>query len=149
MKQLTYVVRTNNEFMDMLQDASRKMAKIPAISSILVTVFGTKMNRVNMEDMVQKLHGFLPDAHIIGSFAALSVADDFIIEYGVSVTFNLFEEASAEVVAFPSRFLISGEIGQSLLERLQGKEEVKAVGLLLVDSSLDILDILEKLSEAP
>ncbi|MBQ1915388.1 MAG: hypothetical protein II178_09255, partial [Selenomonadaceae bacterium] len=86
MKQLTYVVRTNNEFMDMLQDASRKMAKIPAISSILVTVFGTKMNRVNMEDMVQKLHGFLPDAHIIGSFAALSVADDFIIEYGVSVT---------------------------------------------------------------
>ena len=149
MKQLTYVVRTNNEFMDMLQDASRKMAKIPAISSILVTVFGTKMNRVNMEDMVQKLHGFLPDAHIIGSFAALSVADDFIIEYGVSVTFNLFEEASAEVVAFPSRFLSSGEIGQSLLERLQGMEDVKAVGLLLVDSSLDILDILEKLSEAP
>ena len=149
MKQLAYVVRNQDEFADMLRGASAEMAKLPVISSVFVSVFATKLDRVSVEDMIQKLHGFLPDAHIVGSLTAMSVTDDFIIEHGVSVTFSVFEGAEVEVAAFPSRFLSSGEIGQSLLERIAELSDVRAVGLLLSDSSLDMMELLETLAEAP
>ena len=64
MKQFSYVVRSHDEVADMLQDAGWKMAKMSVISSVLISVFCTKKDRNFMEELVRKLHGFLPEAGI-------------------------------------------------------------------------------------
>ncbi|MBR4696347.1 MAG: hypothetical protein IKO94_09735, partial [Selenomonadaceae bacterium] len=137
MKQFSYVVRSHDEVADMLQDAGWKMAKMSVISSVLISVFCTKKDRNFMEELVRKLHGFLPDAGIIGGLVALCVADDIVVEGGTSVSFHVFSATEVEVVSFHSRSLSSGEIGQAIKRCLQGRSDVKAVGMFLVDNSLD------------
>lgn len=149
MEQLSYMVKTSDEFTDMLQDASWKMAKIPVISSVLISVFCTEEDRFTLEDMTQKLHEFLPDAHVVGSLVALGVADDHIVENGSSVTFTVFSEARVEVISLPSHSLTCQEMGQSLRDRLREMKDAKAVELLLVDSSLDTAAAFACLTDLP
>ncbi len=147
MKQLSYTVRNRNEFTDMLQKVSGTLARLPVISSILVSVFCSKMDRTELEDMIQKLHGFLPDAQVIGSLVAMSVADNTIVEKGASVTFTVFSQAQTEILTYTSRSMSCAEIGQSLRDRLREMPDAVAVELMLVDSSLELPDILASLSD--
>ncbi len=137
MKQFSYVVRSHDEFADMLQDAGWKMAKMSVISSVFISVFCTKKDRNFLEELVRKLHEFLPDAGIIGGLVALCVADEIVAEGGTSVSFHVFSSTEAEVVSFHSRSLNSGEIGQAIKACLQGHSDVKAAGMFMVDNSLD------------
>ena len=146
MRQLSYMVRSNGEFASMLQDASGKMAEMDPISSVLVSVFCSKKDRNLLEDMVQKLHTRMPEAHILGSLVALSVAGDIVAEGGSSVTFLIFSETRVEIACFPSRSMSSGKMGQALKKRLQELPDARAVGLYLVDSSLDTTTLLAGLS---
>lgn len=142
MKQLSYMVRSRDEFAGMLQDMSHRMAEISSVSSVLISVFCSKKDRNSLEDMVQKLQGFLPDARVIGCLVALSVADDIVVEGGSSVTFTIFSETTVDVVRFPSRSYSSEEMGRELKNHVEKLENVKAVGMYLVDSSLDTTALL-------
>lgn len=147
MKHLSYTVRDRSEFTDMLQKASGALAKLPVISSVLVSVFCTKLERTELEDMIQKLQGFLPDAQVIGSLVAMSVADDTIVEKGASVTFTVFSQSQTEILTYTSRSMSCAEIGQALRDRLREMPDAVAVELMLVDSSLELTDILANLSD--
>lgn len=148
MKQLPYAINTIKELQDCVEQVRQESRQMPALSSVLVSVFMDTTKVTMLDDVQKEIRAVFPEAQIIGSVSNGELVNGQLLEQGMVVNFTLFEESVVRVFAYDFREKKSNTAGRELLSILQADKEAAAVEVISAGFHLDINPFLKQLSAA-
>ncbi len=149
MRQFTYLLESMSDYEAACDEARQALAHM-SVSCTSAAIFCTAEYLYQARDFAGWLQADFPDTQVVGSVTTKFIRDGVFYDYGVSLTFNIFEHAMAESFAYETAKMTVEEMGQDLLKRLQRTKAPKVVGLTVVGAGLgyDLTPLLKIVSEA-
>lgn len=149
MRQFTYLLESMSDYEAACDEVRQALAHM-SVSCTSAAIFCTAEYLYQARDFAGWLQADFPDTQVVGSVTTKFIRDGVFYDYGVSLTFNIFEHAMAESFAYETAKMTVEEMGQDLLKRLQRTKAPKVVGLTVVGAGLgyDLTPLLKIVSEA-
>lgn len=146
MKQFPFAINTIKELQDCVEQVREKSRQMPALSSVLVSVFMDTSKVQMLTDIQKGVQAVFPEAQIIGAVSSGELVNGRLLDQGVVVNFTFFEKAAVRVFAYDFQERKSNTAGRDLLSILQADKEAAAVEVISAGFHLDINPFFKQLS---